>query len=143
MSARPTRTAPAKKRVPRKVSDEPSAESLKEIPELSPDAVFLGHGREGMKVARALSRAMRGRPRKGEQAAGSSTRSLKLTDAQWEVLDALAAKLEISAHAAMREAVIHWIARTSDKLPTPAAEPRAKPVSKHPAKSKPAKRAQA
>ncbi len=135
MSARPTRTAPAKKRAPRKVSDEPSAASLAEIPELSLDAVFLGHGREGMKVARSLSRAMRGRPRKGEQAAGSSTRSLKLTDAQWEVLDALAAKLEISAHAAMREAVIHWIARTSDTFQTAPAPRLAKT-----AKSKPAKR---
>lgn len=139
MSARPTRSAPgAKKRAPRKVSDEPSAESLKAIPELSPDAAFLGRGPEGMRMAQGLSRAIRrGRPPKGEQAEGTSTRTVRLPESYWAALDMLAEQLGMTTHGAMREGIVQWIARAGDKLPRD--EKPAKPA----AKSKPAKRAQA
>jgi hypothetical protein len=131
-------TKPAKKRVPRKVSDEPSAASLREIPELSPDAPSLGRGPEGMRMAQGFSYAVRrGRPPKGETAAGTSTRSVRLPGPEWAALDWVCEQLETSPHAAMREAIVQWLARAGGKLKAKEKAP-AKPA----AKSKPAKRAQ-
>lgn len=115
MSEKTTRTA--RKRVSRRSSDEPSAESLKAIPELSPDAVFLGRGPEGMRMAQGLNRALRrGRPPKGEQAEGTSTRSVRLFESHWAALEWACGQFGLSPHAAMREAIVQWIARAGDKL---------------------------
>jgi hypothetical protein len=137
MSASVTRTAAKKRSVRKAVDDEPSAKSLKAIPEMSPDAVFLGRGPEGMRMAQGLSRAVRrGRPRKGEEAEGTSTRSIRLSGSHWAALEWACEQLELSPHAAMREAIVQWIARAGDKL-----KPVEKPTAKAATKSKPAKRA--
>jgi hypothetical protein len=69
---------------------EPSAASLREIPELSPDSIELGRGAEGLRLARGLAAVARGRPRAGTKPAGSSARTVRLPDAEWEALDELA-----------------------------------------------------
>ena len=101
-----------KKATKRTRSDEPSAESLREIPELGPDAVRLGRGEEGRRMAHGFMKAVRGRPRKGTKAAGTSVRSMRLQEAEWEALDAFASRREMTSHAAMREAVVQWLARS-------------------------------
>lgn len=98
------------------VGDEPSAESLREIPPLDPKtAVSFGRGEEGLELARSWSRAVRGRPKKGTEPAGTSTRSVRLQGDEWAALDAFAKARGIKAHAAMREAIVHWIARSQLK----------------------------
>lgn len=90
---------------------EPSAASLREIPELSPDSIDLGRGAEGLRLARGLAAVTRGRPKAGAKLAGSSARTVRLPDAEWEALDELAAARSTTPHAAMREAIVQWLAR--------------------------------
>jgi predicted transcriptional regulator len=90
---------------------EPSAASLREIPELGPDSVHLGRGAEGLRLARGLAAVTRGRPKAGTRPAGSSARTVRLPDAEWEALDELAAARKTTPHAAMREAIVQWLAR--------------------------------
>jgi len=116
--------------------DEPSAESLREIPPIDPKtAVSFGRGEEGLKLARGWSRAVRGRPRKGTQALGTSTRSVRLQDDEWAALDEFAKARGIKSHAAMREAIVHWLARSQIKADERAAT---KPASRAGGQSKPA-----
>jgi hypothetical protein len=61
-----------------------------------------------------FGRALRGRPRKGEVAAGSSSKNVRMQDAEWEALEVLADKRSLSVHAAMREALVHGIARAAN-----------------------------
>ncbi len=89
----------------------PSAASLREIPELSPESVDLGRGPEGLRLARGLAAVTRGRPKAGTKPAGSSARTVRLPDAEWEALDELAATRGTTPHAAMREAIVQWLAR--------------------------------
>lgn len=136
-------TKAGKKHTAPKASEGPSAKSLKAIPELSPDAVFLGRGPEGMRMAQGLTRAIRrGRPPKGEQAEGTSTRTVRLPEGEWAALDWLSKQRGITPHAAMREAIVHWLAREGGKLPRDAKQA-AKVPAKPAAKAKPTRRAHA
>lgn len=84
--------------------DEPSKASLEEMPEIDFEkAVVLGRGPEALK--KGVDWLRRGRPKKGEEAKGTSIRSLRLPDQVWERLDEKAAKRGISTHALLREAV--------------------------------------
>ena len=95
---------------------EPSAESLREIPPLDrASSPSFGRGEEALNLARGWSRAIRGRPKKGTQANGTSTRSVRLQKAEWEALDAFANARGIKPHTAVREAIIHWLARSQLK----------------------------
>jgi Ribbon-helix-helix protein, copG family len=84
---------------------EPSKASLREIPEVSADAVDFGRGPAGLKRAQQHFRAKRGRPKAGEKAEGSSPRSVRLPDATWEALEERAKARRTSVHALLREAV--------------------------------------
>lgn len=57
---------------------------------------------------------MRGRPKKGTTAPGSSARNVRMQDAEWDALTYWARKRGLTVHAAMREALVHWIARTAN-----------------------------
>jgi hypothetical protein len=59
----------------------------------------------------AHARARRGRPKKGETAAGTSTKSLRLTDAEWSLLAAPAKRQRVSLHALLRQAVAELLSR--------------------------------
>jgi predicted DNA-binding protein len=73
--------------------------------------IRLGRGAEGLRLAMGLSRALRGRPKAGAKAGGSKSRAVRLSDAEWEALDDLAAKTGLTSHGAMREAIVQWLAR--------------------------------
>lgn len=90
---------------------EPSAASLREIPELSSDSIELGRGAEGLRLARGLAAVTRGRPRAGTKPPGSSARTVRLPDAEWDALDDLALARKTTPHAVMREAIVQWLAR--------------------------------
>jgi hypothetical protein len=102
-----------KARAKRAVHEEPSEESLREIPPSDPEtSIELGRGAEGLRRARAFSallRPTRGRPKKGGAATGSSGRSVRLPDVVWDELERIAEAREVSAHALMREAIVRWV----------------------------------
>ena len=88
----------------------PSAASLREIPELDlTTAISFGRGPDGLRNALKFMAATRGRPRKGDQPAGSSTRSLRLTDAAWAELERRADDLDMPLHKLLRWIVAGWL----------------------------------
>lgn len=85
---------------------EPSAASLREIPELDiKNARFFGRGPEGLQAALEYMRAKRGRPKKGETATGTSTKSIRLATTEWAELERIAKKRRITLHALVRESL--------------------------------------
>jgi predicted transcriptional regulator len=118
-------------------SEWPSAESLREIPPTnSRTAVTLGRGEEGLRMARGLMRALRrGRPKKGEVAIGTASRSVRLPTDEWKALEQLALERKITPNTAMREAIVHWIARSQLKSDERATK---KPAARTGAPTKPA-----
>jgi hypothetical protein len=99
-----------KKASKKKRAAEPSAASLKEIPEVDfSRAVVLGRGAAGLRRAQALLKARRGRPRKGAQPDGSSPRSIRFSDAMWRALEKRAKQRGITLHALLREVIEAWL----------------------------------
>jgi hypothetical protein len=107
-----------KKAKGKRANEEPSEESLREIPPLDPEtAISFGRGADGLRRARAFSallRPTRGRPRKGGTVSGSSGRSVRLPDAVWDELERIATARDVSAHALMREAIVRWVLDARD-----------------------------
>lgn len=91
----------------------PSAESLREIPELGRNAEVLGRGAAGLRRAKALLSTKRGRPKKGERAEGSSPRSVRLPDRVWKQLEEEAERRGESVHALLREAIAKWLEKAA------------------------------
>jgi hypothetical protein len=93
---------------------EPSAASLRAIPELDfSKAVVLGRGAAGLHGARALLKARRGRPRKGTRAVGSSPRSVRFTDEMWLALERRAKRRGLTLHALLREVIADWLTKAA------------------------------
>ena len=102
------------KKATKKRAAEPSAASLRAIPELDfSKAVVLGRGAAGLRRARALLKARRGRPRKGTQATGSSPRSVRFTDKTWLELERRAKRRGITLHALLREVIADWLTKAA------------------------------
>lgn len=89
----------------------PSAASLREIPELSNDAIDLGRGAEGLRNAKALLRVKRDRPKKGEQVPGSRPRSIRIPDATWKLLEREVRQRGTTLHALLRDVLENWLKR--------------------------------
>lgn len=90
--------------------DGPSAESLREIPPVNPEtSVPMGRGPEGMRRAMAFSRAVRGRPRKGQRAVGSSARSVRLSDEAWAEIDRVAAERQMPVARLLAWILAEWV----------------------------------
>lgn len=89
----------------------PSAESLREMPEIdySQARKFKGRGPEAMANAQAFFAAIRGRPRKGTTATGTRVRSLRLPEAAWTELERAAAEREMTLHKFLRKLVAEFL----------------------------------
>lgn len=88
----------------------PSAASLREMPEIDvKTAVVLGRGDVGLTRARAFLRAARGRPPQGQQAPGSSPRSIRFSDAMWQQLERQARRRRTTLHALLRDVIAEWL----------------------------------
>lgn len=84
----------------------PSAKSLREIPEANFDkAEIIGRGPAGMRAVLEHQRAKRGRPKKGETATGTSTKSIRLATTEWAELERIAKKRRMTLHALVRESL--------------------------------------
>lgn len=105
--------------------EEPSEESLCEMPEIKPEARrHFGRGAEGLRNARAFFAAVQGRPRKGETAVGTTPRSVRLPNDAWELLDARAAELGITNHALARRILAEWLYTSTTVTPRAAVKVR-------------------
>lgn len=62
----------------------------------------VGSGREGLENARKALATVRGRPRKGSKSEGSKVRSVRLPDATWADLEALAKAKGMTIHRLLR-----------------------------------------
>jgi hypothetical protein len=103
-----------KKAIRKKRMSEPSAMSLREIPEIDfMKAVVLGRGAEGLRRARALLKATRGRPKKGTRADGSRPRSIRFSESMWRDLERRAKQRGITLHALLREVIAEWLVRAA------------------------------
>jgi len=69
----------------------------------------LGRGAEGRANALAYTRAVRGRPPKGSTVIGTSTKTLRLGNDIWELLEAEARRREIPLHTLMRVMVADFL----------------------------------
>lgn len=94
-------------------SEEPSRASLKEIPEVDfssakvrPNPYAKRIAREGISVQTG-----RGRPRRGEESGPTVPRSIRFPALVWKQIEERAAAEGISLHAALRAAVLEWMAR--------------------------------
>ena len=97
-----------------------SAEDLHAMPEIDFDrGRFIkesppGSGIEGvLATARKMWATVRGRPRKGEQAAGSKARSLRLPDFAWAELEQEAKRRKMSLHKLLRVLVAEHLYTSS------------------------------
>lgn len=103
----------------------PSAKSLKEIPEVDfSKSVRRGRGLYASKIAKAggyyvqpdgeaarFVQTRQGRPKKGEPKATTQTKNVRLPPEVWEVMERAAEDRGLSLHAAMRRALLEWLGR--------------------------------
>lgn len=102
------------KKITKKRAAGPSAASLREMPELDfSKAVVLGRGAAGLRRARALLKARRGRPSQGTRPAGSSPRSVRFTDQMWLELERRAKRRGMTLHALLREVIADWLSKAA------------------------------
>lgn len=135
--------------------EEPSAESLREIPPADlASSVRFGRGTDGMRRAMEYARATRGRPRNGEKAAGSSARSLRLSDDAWAEIERAAEQRKVPVSRLLALIVAEWLyapkmksrdERALSEVSAPAERPfkgkdRVRPAFKGKARVRPAKR---
>lgn len=83
----------------------------------------IGSGRESLENARKALATVRGRPRKGIKSEGSRVRSLRLPDATWADLEALAKEKGMTIHRLLRVIIAErlytqtWSERQGSKRP--------------------------
>jgi hypothetical protein len=79
---------------------------LREIPPVDfAKTVSFGRGTAALQRALDWSRTKRGRPKKGDKPAGTVTRSLRLPEAAWKALEAVAKREGTTVHALIRQAI--------------------------------------
>jgi hypothetical protein len=102
------------KKASKKVSahPEPSKGSLKEIPEVDFSKARVRRNHHAARIAKEgiTVQIGRGRPKKLDEVGGTSPRSVRFPETVWNVIEATAKKRGISLHAALREAILAWVA---------------------------------
>ena len=94
--------------------EEPSEESLREIPPVDfSNTIRFGRGPEALQMALTWARAKRGRPKKGERASGTATKTIRLPKAAWKKLAEIAKKQGTTVHALIREAISAKLGRAA------------------------------
>jgi hypothetical protein len=101
------------KKAPKKSGREPSKASLKEIPEVDFATAKVRRNPYAKRIAREgyTVQTTRGRPRKGEESGPTVPRSIRFPESIWKQIEKRAAAEGISLHAALRAAVLEWMAK--------------------------------
>jgi hypothetical protein len=94
--------------------DEPSAESLREIPEadFSKEKWERRPGIAARIAAEGMTFPGRGRPKKGQEVGPSVLKSVRLPESYWKALERRAKREKLSLHAAIRVAIARYVGRT-------------------------------
>jgi hypothetical protein len=87
----------------------PRASSLADIPEPDFARVRVRRNPYASRAAEPRLQYGRGRPPRGEETGGTSTRSLRLPAAMWHELEALARERQTTVHALLREVVVSFV----------------------------------
>ena len=92
-------------------SQEPSAASLREIPEIDFSMARVRRNPYAARIAREgiVVQVGRGRPKKLLEVGGTRPRSVRFPDAIWKQIELRARSRGITVHAALREAILAWL----------------------------------
>jgi hypothetical protein len=96
------------KKVARRRTPEPSAASLREIPEVDFSGVKVRRNRYAARIAKEgiVVQVGRARPRRLLEVGGTQPRSVRFPDAVWRRIEARARAKGLTVHAALREAIL-------------------------------------
>ena len=94
---------------------EPSAASLREIPEVDFSKARIRRNPYAARVAREglIVQIGRGRPKKLLEVGGTRPRSVRFSDSIWKQIEVAARARGLSVHAALREAILAWLRRAA------------------------------
>jgi hypothetical protein len=94
---------------------EPSATSLREIPEVDFTTARPRKNRYAQRVAAEgiVIQVGRGRPKKVMEVGGTVPRSVRFPARVWALLEQRAKKKGLTLHAALREAILDWLNRAA------------------------------
>ena len=94
---------------------EPSAASLKEIPEVDFARARVRKNPYAARIAKEgiTVQVGRGRPKRLHEVGVTSPRSVRFPDEVWRMLEARAKRRGLTLHAALREAILAWIKRAA------------------------------
>src|SRR5438093_747479 len=94
---------------------EPSAASLREIPEVDFSKSRIRRNPYAARVAREglVVQIGRGRPRKLLEVGGTRPRSVRFSEVVWKQIEVVARARGLSVHAALREAILAWLGRAA------------------------------
>ena len=91
---------------------EPSRLSLREMPEVDlKDGRWRPNPYAARIAAEGFTLPKRGRPKKGEETGRSVIRSVRFPARVWASVESVAKAKGMSVHAALRAAILEWIAR--------------------------------
>ena len=92
----------------------PSAASLREIPEVDFKKAKVQRNPYAARIARdgIVINPGRGRPKKGQETGPTIPRSVRFAAPVWKLLEQRAKEDGVSLHAALRAAVVAWVARS-------------------------------
>lgn len=91
------------------VHEGPRASSLADMPEPDFDRVHVRPNPYASRAAEPRLQYGRGRPLRGEETGGTSTRSLRLPAAMWHALETLARERKTTVHALLREVIVGFV----------------------------------
>jgi len=91
------------------VHESPRASSLAAMPEPDFDRVQVRRNPYATRAAEPQLQYGRGRPPRGEETGGTSTRSIRLPAAMWRDLEALARERQTTVHALLREVIVGFV----------------------------------
>jgi hypothetical protein len=91
------------------VHEGPRASSLADIPEPDFGRVQVRRNPYPSRAAEPRIQYGRGRPPRGEETSGTSTRSLRLPAAMWQALEIVARERKTTVHALLREVIVTFV----------------------------------
>jgi hypothetical protein len=98
------------KKAKAKATKEPTARSLKAIPEIDFTAVTVRRNPYAARIAESgmSVNIVRGRPPRGRETGSTTPRSIRFTNDVWQLLEHRAKEDGVPLHAALRAAVMVW-----------------------------------
>ena len=103
------------KKARRGTAKEPSAASLREIPEIDFTRAKVRRNPYAARIAKEgiIVQVGRGRPKKVLEVGGTRPRSIRFPDTIWKQIEARAKAKGLTVHAALREAILVWLQRAA------------------------------